>query len=150
MIEVLNQDYAEILRAFTEGGVRFLLVGAYAMGIHGYPRATGDIDLFVEPAQENARRTYAALARFGAPLLEIDERTFADDEIVFQIGAAPKRIDIVTSIDGVRFEEAYRDRVVVQIDALEVPCISRSHLIQNKRSTGRRQDQLDADKLAES
>jgi hypothetical protein len=144
---MLNEDYAEMLRIFTDAEVRYLLVGAYAMGVHGHPRATGDIDLLVEPSAENSKRVYAALVEFGAPTEELTERTFSEPDVVFQIGVAPRRIDIVTSIDGVAFEPAYREHHLAEIGDIEVPCLSRDHLIQNKRSTGRPQDVVDADTL---
>jgi hypothetical protein len=144
---MLNEDYKEMLQSLLDQGVSFLVVGAYAMGAHGYPRATGDIDLWVEPSANNAARVHRALAAFGAPLQGIDDTTFAEREIVFQIGVAPRRIDIITHIDGVRFEEAYRNREVIDIESMPVPFLSRRDLIKNKRATGREKDRLDADAL---
>jgi hypothetical protein len=144
---VLNSDYKDMLQALLDNKVKFLLVGAYAMGVHGYPRATGDIDIWVEPSIDNSRRVYRSLVTFGAPLHEIDEATFTKPGIVFQIGVTPRRIDIITAISGVRFDEAYQQRQTVEIEELPIPILSRSDLIKNKRTTGRDKDRLDADQL---
>jgi len=144
---VLNSDYKDMLQALLDHGVKFLLVGAYAMGVHGYPRATGDIDIWVEPSSENSARVYRSMAAFGAPLHEIDEATFATPGVVFQIGIAPRRIDIITTISGIRFDEAYQQRQVVEIEGLSIPILSLGDLIRNKRATGRDKDRLDADQL---
>ena len=144
---MLNSDYKDMLQALLDHGVKFLLVGAYAMGVHGYPRATGDIDIWVEPSSENSARVYRSMAAFGAPLHEIDEATFATPGVVFQIGIAPRRIDIITTISGIRFDEAYQQRQVVEIEGLSIPILSLGDLIRNKRATGRDKDRLDADQL---
>jgi predicted nucleotidyltransferase len=144
---VLNSDYKDMLQVLLDNGVNFLLVGAYAMGVHGYPRATGDIDIWVEPSADNSARVYHALADFGAPLHEIDRTTFAEPGIVFQIGVAPRRIDLISGISGVSFDQAYQHRQIVTIDGLSVPILSREDLIRNKRATGRDKDRLDADRL---
>jgi hypothetical protein len=144
---VLNSDYRDMLQVLLDNGVRFLLVGAYAMGAHGYPRATGDIDIWVEPSLENSTRVYHSLAAFGAPLHEIDERTFVTPGIVFQIGVAPRRIDIITTISGVDFGSAYPQRLTADVDGLCIPVLSYEDLVKNKRATGRDKDCLDADRL---
>ena len=144
---MLNSDYKDMLQALLDNKVKFLLVGAYAMGVHGYPRATGDIDIWVEPSADNSGRVYRSLVAFGAPLHEIDEATFTKPGIVFQIGVTPRRIDIITAISGVRFDEAYQNCQIVEIEELLIPILSRSDLIKNKRATGREKDRLDADRL---
>jgi hypothetical protein len=141
---LLNPDYRDILSVFAEEGVEYLLVGAYALAVHGHVRATGDIDLWVECNRENATRIMAALERFGAPLHQIEMRDFETPGIVFQIGVAPRRIDILTAIDAVDFEAAWSEREEVEVVGLKVPVISRQHLLQNKRATGRPQDRADA------
>lgn len=103
---MLNEDYRDILSAFAEEGVRYLLVGAFAMAAHDRPRTTGDIDLWVEPTLENSSRVLAALERFGAPTGEIAPEDLRVPDVVLQIGVAPRRIDILTSIEGVAFDEA--------------------------------------------
>jgi len=144
---MLNSDYKDMLQVLLDNGVKFLLVGAYAMGVHGYPRATGDIDIWVETSAENSERVYRSMAAFGAPLHEIDETTFATPGIVFQIGVAPRRIDIITAISGVEFDDAYQQRQIVEIEDLSIPILSLDDLIKNKRATGRDKDRLDADQL---
>jgi hypothetical protein len=106
-----NSDFEEILLAFNATGVNYLVIGAYALAVYTRPRATGDIDLWVEASADNARRVYEALARFGAPLDSITETTFTESNIVFQIGIAPIRIDIRTDIDGITFSEAWPNRI---------------------------------------
>jgi hypothetical protein len=140
---MLNKDYREMLQLLLEERAEFLVVGAYAMAAHGVPRATGDIDLWVRPNRENAHRVYRALARFGAPLEGTDPMEFAIPNLVFQIGIAPRRIDILTSIDGVAFMDAISDPLLVSIEDLVIPVLSRAALIANKRASGRPKDLLD-------
>jgi len=144
---MLNSDYKDMLQVLLDNGVKFLLVGAYAMGAHGYPRATGDIDIWVEPSAENSERVYRSMEAFGAPLHEIDDATFATPGVVFQIGVAPRRIDIITTISGVEFNEAYQQRQIVEIEGLSITILSLYDLIRNKKATGRDKDRLDADQL---
>ena len=92
---MLNKDYKEMLEILLHNEVKFLVVGAYAMGAYGYPRATGDIDIWVERAPDNSRKVYRSLAIFGAPVAELTDETFCEDGIVFQIGVAPRRIDLI-------------------------------------------------------
>ena len=146
---MLNKDYREMLQSLSGNKVKFLVVGAYAMGVYGYPRATGDFDIWVESSPENSKKILAALKKFGAPLSEINEKTFARKGIVYQIGVAPCRIDLITQIDGVAFKDAYRSKNVIKIDGLRVPFISKEDLIKNKKSTGRKKDKLDIDYLRE-
>lgn len=119
-------------------------MGAYALAAHGFVRATGDIDLWVRPAPQNAERVLRALRRFGAPPSDVSEQDLVEPDIVFQIGVAPRRIDILTTIDGVTFGEAWAARDVVEVEGIGVPVISRAHLAKNKEATGRPQDLGDA------
>ncbi len=145
---MLNDDYREMLQILLGNRVRFLVVGAYALGAYGYPRATGDIDIWAEPSSENSKRIYASLAEFGAPLSDISESAFSEEGITFQIGVAPRRIDILTGIDGVLFTQAYEHKEDIEVDGLNIPFLSKSDLIRNKRATGRPKDSLDADCLS--
>ena len=113
---MLNKDYKEILQILLKNEVRFLIVGAYAMGAHGYPRATGDIDIWVEASEENSKRIYKSLSEFGAPISDITEKTFAEEGTIFQIGVAPRRIDITTHVDGVIFNTAYKTKELIEIE----------------------------------
>ena len=144
---MLNEDYKEILQILLNNKAKFLVVGAYAMGAYGYPRATGDFDIWVEASSENSKKIYASLSEFSAPLSDITEKTFKKKGIMFQIGVAPRRIDIITHIDGVTFEDAYKTKEFIEIENLRVPFLSKKNLIKNKESTGREKDRLDADNL---
>lgn len=144
---MLNEDYKEILQILLNNKVRFLVVGAYAMAVHGYPRATGDFDIWVEAASDNSQKVYKSLLEFGAPLSDIEEEVFAEKGIIFQIGVAPRRIDIITCIDGIEFEEAYQNKKEIKIESLKVPFLSKPSLIKNKKATGREKDKLDIEYL---
>lgn len=145
---MLNNDYKEMLQYLSDEDVKFLLVGAYALAVHGYPRATKDIDFFVWANPENAANLLRALDRFGAPIKELSTADFAAEGSVFQIGVGPRRIDILTQIDGVSFPEAYARRLTVKLEGIDVPVISRDDLIANKRATGRTQDLADVERLS--
>lgn len=144
---MLNEDYKEMLSCLVGEKVEFIVVGAYALAVHGYPRATGDIDIWVNPEESNSGRVYRALARFGAPMGGIREEDFRQKGIIFQIGIAPRRIDILTEIDGVGFDEAYRDKIIVNIENLKIPVLSIEMMIRNKTASGRKKDLLDAEHL---
>lgn len=143
----MNPDFSDMLSALSAEGVEYLLVGAYAMAVHGVPRATGDIEIWVRPTDVNAERALRALARYGAPMADLTVTDLAKPGTVFQIGVAPNRIDILTAIDGVDFDEAWSRRVTSEEVAPAVPVIGRDDLIRNKRATGRSRDQADADRL---
>jgi hypothetical protein len=144
---MLNEDYKEMLQILLKNKVKFLVVGAYAMGAHGYPRATGDFDIWVDASSANSKKMYRSLSEFGAPLSELTQDTFTEKGIIFQIGVTPRRIDIITMIDGVDFRQAYSDRQDILIGDIKVPFISKKDLIKNKESTGREKDKLDAESL---
>jgi hypothetical protein len=140
----LEKDYVDMARCLIDAGVDFLLVGGYAVLVHGYPRTTFDIDFWVRPDSENAKRVIQALRSFGAPMSEISERDFDHPDIVFQIGVAPCRIDMLTKIDGVTWEEAKPGSKTIQLDNLTIPVIGLDELIQNKKASGRPKDSADA------
>ena len=143
----MNPDFVDLLRAFIAADVRFLVVGAYALAVHGRPRATGDLDLWVEATPENASRVMRALAVFGAPLRELSEEDFAGPGVTYQIGLPPGRIDILTELTGLTFAEAWPDRVSRAFGDLEVDFIGRDAFIRNKRATGRTKDLADTEGL---
>jgi hypothetical protein len=143
----VNRDFAEMLAALSAAGADYLLVGAHALAAHGVVRATGDLDVWVRPTQENASKVWRALVAFGAPLQQLTEHDLATPGIVFQIGVVPYRIDLLTSIDGVQFEEAWQHRMRVLVEAQEIPLIGREDLLRNKRATGRLRDLADAEEL---
>ncbi len=144
---MLNKDYKEMLQCLLEENVRFLLVGAYAVAVHGFPRATKDIDFFVWATPENAANLMRALTKFGTPLHDISEADLSSEGVVFQIGNSPRRIDIITNISGVKFEQAYANKTIISIEGIEVPVISLEDLIANKRASARTQDLADVEKL---
>ena len=123
---MLNEDYRDILHALSDEKVKFLLVGAYALAAHGYPRATMDIDIWVMPSPQNADAVLQALRRFGAPLHNLSKEDLQKDGTIFQIGVAPRRIDIITAASGLQFEETYARSLSVNIEGIEVhiPAIS--------------------------
>ena len=141
---MLNPDYRDMLSALSEEQVEYLLVGAYALAVHGLPRATGDIDLWVRASSDNAERVLRALERFGAPLLDLSKDDLMMPGTVFQIGLAPSRIDLLTSLDGVGFDEAWQAREERNLEGLRIPVIGREHLIRNKKAVGRPKDIADA------
>jgi hypothetical protein len=136
-----------MLSILLKNKVDFLLVGAYAMAVHGFPRSTADLDIFIRPDIKNAKKLHLALGEFGAPMESITIEDFTKSGTIFQIGVAPRRIDVINDIDGVSFEEAYKDKDIVDIENLKVPTISKNKLIINKRATGREKDKLDAKRL---
>lgn len=144
---MLNSDFRDILSAFCEENVEFMLVGAYAVAAHGLPRATGDIDLWIKCSEENATRVLAALGQFGAPLSNLSMKDFLTGGTVVQLGVAPRRIDVLTEITGVSYAEAEAERQFITIEGITIPVIGISHLIKNKRAVGRPQDQADAARL---
>jgi hypothetical protein len=135
------------LSAFNEESVEYLVVGAYALAAHGFVRATGDIDLWIKSSEENAERVMKALMTFGAPLADLSIEDLIKPDLIFQIGVIPRRIDILTSIDGVTFTEAWDLRQEISLEGLKVPVISRPHLIQNKKKSGRPKDKIDVEWL---
>ena len=147
----MNEDFTDVLAALLQAEARFLVVGAHAMALHGVPRATGDIDLWIQPTVENAARVWIALGHFGAPLgsLGIRESDLHTPGVVMQLGIPPRRIDLMTDLSGLRFEEAWTGRVVHPIGGLPVPFLGRADLICNKRATGRPKDLADLDALNE-
>lgn len=137
------QDFRDLMSEFSAEGVEFLVVGAHALAAYGHVRATKDLDLWVRPSIDNAQRIFRALQSFGAPLLDLHVDDLAREGLVFQIGVAPVRIDILTAVDGLTFEEAWQQRRQATFAGLAVPVLSRASLMQNKRASGRAQDLAD-------
>lgn len=140
-------DFIELLRAFSAADVRFLVVGAYALGLHGRPRATGDLDVWVDATPENAPKVMQALADFGAPLHDLTAEDLSREGITYQIGIAPLRVDVLTTLTGIKFSEAWPERVRQDVGGLEADFIGRAHFIKNKRATGRHKDLGDIEGL---
>jgi hypothetical protein len=139
----LNDDYKDMLSALKDAGAEHLIVGAYALAAYGNPRATGDIDIWVRPTEENAAKVWKAVVAFGAPRREINQDDFALRDTIYQIGLPPNRIDIITSIDGVEFEEAWPLRQEADFDGFTLEVIGRNELVANKRAAGRPKDLAD-------
>ncbi len=143
----MSPDFRDLLFEFNAHRVECLVVGAFALAAHGRVRATGDLDVWVRPEADNAKRVMAALKSFGAPLKDLTEQDLIRPGVVFQIGVAPLRIDVLTGIDGVEFGEAWEGRVMSKFADLTVSVISAAHLIRNKRAAGRTQDLADLEWL---
>lgn len=145
----MNQDFRDLLQAFVDHDVRFLIVGAYALAVHGRPRATGDLDVWVDATPENSARIIRALEQFGAPPGHAGADDFSRPGIVFQMGLPPVRIDILTQLSGLTFEEAWQGRVAADFAGLNVPVLGRDAFVRNKRATGRARDLADIEALGE-
>jgi hypothetical protein len=147
----VNEDFQDMLAALLASGARFLVVGAHALAVHGVPRATGDLDVWVLADPANAERVWEALGRFGAPMDAVGAASgdLARPGLVLQIGLPPRRIDLLTELTGVDFESAWHSRVVHRVGSLEVPFLDRETLIRNKRATGRLRDLADVERLEE-
>jgi hypothetical protein len=143
----VNRDFRDLLAEFNVQGVEYLVVGAHALAAHGHVRATKDLDVWVRPDAENATRVLKALKEFGTPLHDLTEGDLANPGTVFQIGSPPLRIDVITAIDGVSFDEAWSARLLTKFADQPAAVLSREHLIRNKRASGRTQDIADVEWL---
>ena len=143
----LDKDFNEFVELFLEHNVRFLIVGGYALAAHGLPRATGDLDAWVWRNPENAQNIMRALNAFGFQNLSLTESDFSKEDSIIQLGYPPFRIDILTSIDGVAFDQAWEKKIVVELNGMNVPFIGRDDLITNKKAAGRPQDIADVSRL---
>jgi hypothetical protein len=144
---MLNQDFREFIQLLNDNQVHYLIVGGYAVALHGYPRYTKDIDIWIESKPTNATRIVRALAQFGFGSLGLKESDFLVEDQIIQLGYAPNRIDILTSLPGVSFTECYKKRVAVDVDGVKVNFIDLDNLRKNKKATGRLQDLADLEKL---
>jgi hypothetical protein len=143
----VSSDFKELLSAFNAARVRYLVVGAYAVMHHTEPRYTKDLDLWVEPSPANARRVLAALRAFGAPSAALDARDLCDPDVVYQIGVAPVRVDILSHVPGLRFATARANAVRSEYDGVRIRVLSLNDAIRAKRAAGRPQDDLDLARL---
>ena len=146
---IWNDDFTDMLRALLDAGVEFMLVGAHAMAAHGVPRATADLDIWIRATQANSGRVVKALEAFGAPLVThgITEDDFCVEGTVYQLGLPPNRIDLLTSISGVSFDDAASDCSTVRIAGMDIPVLGLKPLIANKCATGREKDAVDVNLL---
>ncbi len=142
-----NPDFKDLFNIFNEEQVEYLLAGAHAVIFFSEPRYTKDLDIWVNPTAENAKRVFAALTRFGAPLKNISVTDFCDKEMIYQIGVEPNRIDILMGIAGVEFGPAWVDRVESTYDGIPIHVMGKESLQKAKKASGRPQDLLDLEKL---
>lgn len=145
---MLNPDFQEFIQSLNENKVRYLVVGGYAVALHGHPRYTKDLDVWIELSQENAKRVVKALAQFGFGSLGLTEGDFLVPDQIIQLGNPPNRIDILTTLQGVDFETCYTSRVQVVIDDVTVDFIDLDNLKKNKKAVGRLQDLANLEKLS--
>lgn len=151
-LPTLYPDFADLLTAFAAEQVEFVLVGAFAVAANGVVRATSDLDVWVRPDPANADRVWRALMKFGAPLRahQVSASDFAVPGVVYQMGLPPMRIDVLTAIDGVSFDEAWKDRIQVDVGGVAISFLGRKSLIRNKRASGRDKDLQDITLLREA
>ncbi len=146
MIE-FPRDFKEFLQLLNSNEIEYLVIGGYAVGYHGYPRATGDMDIWIAINEKNALKMVEVLKAFGFDLPEVKKELFLKEEKVIRMGVPPMRLEILTSIDGVRFDTCFKNRVIADFGDFKVNFISKGDLLINKRSSGRPQDLVDFDKL---
>ncbi len=143
----LPKDLREFVASLNSNGVEYVIVGAFALAFHGFPRYTGDLDILVNRSPENVERLVDALTRFGFGSTGLSASDFLEKDRVIQLGVAPNRIDLLTAITGVEFEEVWQDRMSSVLDGLPVSFIDKASLIQNKKASGRAQDKADLEAL---
>ena len=146
----LADDFVDMLIALDEADAAFVIVGGYAVAVHGHPRATKDIDILVEPTKSNAKKVHRALLAFGAPVdaFNLSEEDLANYQEVLQLGVPPNRIDLLTKADGISFDEAVASGLTIDIEGHAIPVIGLDALLKNKRASGRAQDLADVEALA--
>lgn len=144
---VLNKDFREFIASLNENSVRYLIVGGYAVGFHGYPRYTKDLDVWIEVSDENAENIVKALNQFGFGAISFTTDDFLKPDEFIQLGHPPNRIDLITSCEGVDFSSCYANKMQIEIDGLEIDFIDYENLLKNKKSVGRPQDLADVSNL---
>ena len=144
---MLNQDFKEFVESLNDNQVRYLVVGGYAVALHGYPRYTKDLDVWIEISAENASRMVKALEQFGFASLGLKESDFLAPDQIIQLGYAPNRIDLISTMPGVEFDVCYASRVQIDIDGVQLDFIDLENLKKNKKATGRLQDLADLEQL---
>jgi hypothetical protein len=144
---MLTKDFKEFLQLLNERKVKYLLVGGYAVILHGYPRYTGDIDIWIKPDSKNAKKIMKVLDDYGFGSLNLNLETFTQTDQIIQLGREPNRIDLITSVDGVTFEECYNQKVIFEVEQVPIQTISKEMLKKNKLTTGRHKDLDDVEHL---
>jgi len=140
---MLSKDFSEFIESLNSNDVQYLVIGGYAVAYHGHPRYTKDIDLWIRNDVENVSKLLRALDHFGFSSLDLKESDFCESDSVVQLGYPPNRIDLITGIEGIDFDELYRGRETVALDGVEVTFIGKAGLIQSKTKAGRLQDIAD-------
>jgi hypothetical protein len=143
----LESEFKEFIKLLNENKVEYLLVGGYAVGFHGYPRTTGDIDFWVKPSFENADKIIRCLKQFEFPLEEEDKEYFTKPDKIFQMGFPPIRIDLITTVEGLEFDDCYAKKKMIVTDNLDLPLLSIDDLKANKKAVGRPRDLDDLENL---
>ena len=143
----LAPDFKEFLKLLNSHRVEYLLVGGYAVAYHGYPRATADMDVWIAMHPQNAQRAVDVLRTFGFNPTNLSQDLFLKEGQVIRMGNPPVRIELLTSISGVRFQECYMERIMASVDGVEVPIIDLAHLKANKKAAGRHKDLSDLENL---
>jgi hypothetical protein len=146
---MLNKDFREFIESLNSNKVRYLVIGGYAVALHGHPRYTKDLDIWLELSEENAERTLKALDDFGFAGMNLTKEDFLQKGQVIQLGYPPNRIDLINSPSGVDFAECYASKIEIEIDELKIPVIDLENLKKNKKASGRLQDLADLEKLGE-
>lgn len=146
---MLNPDFKEFIQSLNDNQVRYLVIGGYAVALHGYPRYTKDIDIWIEMTPDNASRMVQTLAQFGFGALNLQAEDFLAPDQVIQLGYPPNRIDLITTPDGIDFQVCYETRLDVDMDGVTVSFIDLENLKRNKRASGRFQDLADWENLSE-
>ncbi len=147
-MERLHQDYREFIKLLNENKVDYLVVGAFAMAFHGHPRNTGDIDFWIKNTEQNAIRVYKTILDFGFPSGELTVNDFTSADLVFQMGYPPVRIDILTSIEALNFEECFLNKERKDFDGLSITFLNVEDLKKNKKALGRKKDLADLELLS--
>jgi len=139
----LAQDFEDFIKLLNKHQVDYMIVGGYALAFHGKPRHTGDLDIWINISEENAERLILAIKEFGLASLGLTKTDFMQEGYVTQIGYPPLRIDILNTIDGIKFEDAYQNKLIVYVDGIQVKYIGLKDFIENKTASGRSQDIAD-------
>lgn len=146
---MINKDFREFIELLNKNNVKYLIIGGYALAIHGYPRYTNDLDIWIWVDNLNAKNIIKSIEQFGFSSLNLNTNDFLKPDYVIQLGLPPNRIDILTSADGIEFEESYKAKVTIKIQKLDINFIDLENLKKNKMAVGRYQDLADLEKLNE-
>ena len=143
----LDKDFEDFVFLLNKYDVNYMIIGGYALAFHGRPRHTGDLDIWIDVSEENAKKMFGVINEFGLTSLGLKVEDFLERGIITQIGYPPLRIDILNEIDGVEFNEAYQNKLIIDIDGLPISYISLDDLIKNKQVSGRQRDLSDVSEL---